>query len=794
MTSKRRRSETKRGERLLREESLLTESAAGTILEDGLGRRLCLLDIYRSIARQRERSSSVWPASAETLLQSLQANDRLRAVLDLDGETLDELAAKAPDAIAAIRAALATGRLELLAGSYYRPLITALGGESILRQLARYLAAVRGALRIEPETCLVDERQIVPQLPQTLGRFGFRGVIALSSDTTGASMAGERGGPLRLLGPDGSEMPVAFVLSVDSVESSDGADLLNWSNERLESLRLDAAGPSPSLLCRVHGIDSWDGPVAARAAVAARDDVRFVTPREYFKDVGSVAAPQAAGSWRPAIGPSQRELAETENTLLLAERLDALGYAMGRISDERELEEAWTNLLRSQANVEGARENARAARTAGRALAETAAKYLASYVDSSGVEGRGLVIFNPSSWARDEYMEVTLGGEGYRIAQGGREAPSQVVERRGGYVTLGFVAHVPALGYRLLEVRPLATHEIGVPSVMAPAGRFFANAFYSAEISERGSLSLEASGDRLADAAAYLAIRTDVRLLDSRDDVRAIEAERQGPVFDRYLVEGRLAGMPFHQWLTFYKELARIDVRTEIDFGRGTVLGPASRNGKASPDAQATVLSLDVQSPLRRLFVDSPFFLGDAVEGHTVALSLAGLDDERERGIAVLNRGACDYRFDSTSGILQSALVQSTQMREAPLKGVYSWACALLPFASRLEALRSALDYQVPCLGAFVTPHSGNLPPEGSFLSVEPPEALLSAMFVRQGKVYVRLWNGSAVGVQANVGSGGPLSLRRCSLDLVDEAPAGVAVPLRPWGMQTLRLSGAGEA
>jgi len=787
-----RRAENRRGERLLREESLLIQSAAGTILEDALERPLCLLDVYRGVGRGRQRGSDLWPPSVEALLQSLHANERLRAVLDLDCEMLDELATKAPQAIEAVRAALATGRLEVLAGSYFRPLIASAGGETMLRQLERGVAAVRDALRIDPQTCIVDEQQLLSQLPQILAGFGFQRAIVFERHAPGPF--DERRGPLHFLAPDGSDMQATFVVAVDAGDGPDHVDLLDWSNERLEDLRSGLDGASSPLFCRIHGIDSWDGPVAARTAVAARDDIRFVTPREYFESADSVATRSTAGLWRPAVGPIQRELAETENTLLMAERLDALAYAMGRESQGNGLDEAWMGLMRSQADIATGGEHAKAARTAGRALAETAAKYLASHVNSSNVEGRGLVVFNPSSWARDEYMEVTLGGEAYRIAQGGREVPSQVVERHKGYVTLGFVAHVPALGYRLFEVRPLAPHEIAEPPAMAPAARIFANGFYSAEIDERGGLSVEAFGGRLSDGAAYLAVRTDVRLIDSRDGVGAIEAERQGPVLDRYIIEGRLAsGIPFRQWLTFYRTLSRIDVRTEIDFGRGTLLGPSSRNDKASADIEPTVLSLDIQSPLRRLFVDSPFFLDDASDSHVVALSIAGLDDERGRGIAVLNRGACDYHFDSSEGILRSVLAQSAATRPVRLSGVHTWECALLPFSSRLEALRSALDYQLPCLGVFVTPHSGNLPPEGSFLSIEPPEALLSAMFVRRGKVYVRLWNGSATGVQASIGSGGPLSLRCCSFGLVDEAQGDDAVPLRPRGVQTVRLSGADE-
>ena len=83
----------------------------------------------------------------------------------------------------------------------------------------------------------------------------------------------------------------------------------------------------------------------------------------------------------------------------------------------------------------------------------------------------------------------------------------------------------------------------------------------------------------------------------------------------------------------------------------------------------------------------------------------------------------------------------------------------------------------------------GLLPEEGSFLSVEPEQALLSALFVQANQVYARLWNGSPNRVEANLGSGGPLSLHACSLDL-REGETVERIGLAPWGLGTLRLGG----
>jgi hypothetical protein len=785
----------RRGSHLLAE-YMLAQSAAGTVLEEDLDRPVYLLDVYCGIARGQGRNfaSDAWPSSAETLVESLLANDRLRAVLDLDAETLTHLATNAPAAIESIKSAMESGRLEVVSG-FWRPMAAVLGGEAALRHLLREATALRDSLGMRAESYLTTAEDLFPQSPQILAGFGFRRVVVTGDEIGFAPGDEELGRSFRLRGPDGSEIAAALAVYGNTKGASNTSDVVDWSNERLEDFRSSPTGQR--VLFRVHAVDSPDGPTIARAAVAARDDVRFVTPREYFEGATPMTLLETAAVQMPAgrgFGSvtSMPGSTEAEQALLLAERLDALAYAMGKESAEMDLGQAWRELLgareeapETSASREG--EKAGSAHRSAREIAETSARFLASHVDSRDIEGRGLVVFNPSSWPRHEYMELTLGGEGYRITHGGREVLSQVVDRRDGYVTVGFVAEAPALGYRLLEVQHLKPHEVGAAPVAMPGSRFFSNPYYSAQIADDGCLRVEVADAPLVDAAGYLTVWRDGRVHDSREGVSGIEAHRQGPVFDRYLIEGHVAGMPCRQWMTFYRTLPRIDLRTEIEFGSGVALEALPGNQGRPPDDGA--LAVNLRSPLCRLFVDSPFFVGDAVEGRTAALSLTGLEDEQSKGIAVLSRSVAGYHFDAPDGVLKKVLAQ----RESRLRGSRSWEWGIVRTISRIGATRAAADYLLPCLGAFVTPHSGSLPPEGSFLKIGPDQALLSAMFVRQGKVYVRLWNPSSGEVDASVGSGGPLSLRRCSLDLVDEGPAAETISLPPWGVQTLRLAGAGE-
>ncbi|MGD0766433.1 MAG: hypothetical protein ABR978_09060, partial [Dehalococcoidia bacterium] len=590
----------------MKQDRLLAQTAAGTLLEEGLERPLFVVDAYEGSAAVWDWllrggwHSVVWPALGETLLQRVRQNSALRAVLALDGLTYEEMAEKAPAAIDLLREALASGRLEIANGGYSHPLALAISGESHVRHLHYGLRAIRELLGIAVESYLAGDSDLFPQLPQVLAGFGFKRLVLLSDVAPAGSDPSEGSSLVRWQGPDGSEIrtaaPYRFLGQevMGAPERGNGVreqPLSNWRNERLELVREEAGrrGIGQPLVARFTGLRPGEAPPPDLAAVAARQDVRFVTPREYY-DVARSVEPLlsygldgmgAAIPWGLGGERRQRELVDTENALLLAERLDALAYAMGRQSEEKELDGAWKLLLRSQhrdfraygpcisrkqrkrvADVAG--ETVRAARQTGRRLAQEAATHLASYVNSAGVEGNGLVIFNPSSWPRREYMEVTVQGEACRISHGGHEMASQVVSRENGSVTVGFVAHVPALGYSLFEARPLAREpETGTAQQTVSTGaghRSFANGFYSAGLDYRGSLRLEVEGRMMVEAGGYLTLWKDGRWYDSRHGARSLELLEHGPVFERYRLEGRLAGIPFSEWITFYAGLPRIDL------------------------------------------------------------------------------------------------------------------------------------------------------------------------------------------------------------------------------------------
>ena len=82
----------------------------------------------------------------------------------------------------------------------------------------------------------------------------------------------------------------------------------------------------------------------------------------------------------------------------------------------------------------------------------------------------------------------------------------------------------------------------------------------------------------------------------------------------------------------------------------------------------------------------------------------------------------------------------------------------------------------------------------GSLLRVEGEGVELSSLFVRKGATYARLWNASGAPRLASVQGDGKGELVTVGLRLEEgERLAGGDVSLRPWGLQTVRLSELGR-
>jgi hypothetical protein len=330
------------------------------------------------------------------------------------------------------------------------------------------------------------------------------------------------------------------------------------------------------------------------------------------------------------------------------------------------------------------------------------------------------------------------------------------------------------------------------------------------EASADGTFSVLAEGKPLA-TGGYLTVWRDGRWHDSRQAIASVETLEDGPGVRRCLVEGRIADIPFRQWATLRAGIERLELRLELDFGAETYLGPEledARPGTPYYIDDARKLCLNFEAPQRRAVVPSPFLLSETVGERLIGLPGLFLEDQSESVLAFLNRGTPGYHFDRQTGVLRNVLawgprewlyasddsITYGRSRYLALRGLHAYEYAIAPCASRLEALRTALDYQLPCLAMAVEASPGPLPPDGSFLTIEPEGIVLTALFRQNGDVYARLWNPSPQERRVSLRSGDDtLRLWPVTLDLRNEGARSNAVQLRPWGIQTVRIEGFGE-
>jgi hypothetical protein len=650
----------------------------------------------------------VWPRIGEPLLDAACQRPDRPVVFEFDAHAYEDMARRAPAAIAKMRWALACGALEVVNGTYGQPLSQTISGECNLRHFFYGLRIIRRVLGVDVRHYLSQEPLFFPQLPQILRGFGYEGAVLRTHWSPFGTDPSRDADFVRWRAPDGSEVLTAPrytfmdypILGAEHAGTTTGGllggDLHLWDGARLRAFAAEARahGIRAPLLARVADIKPPESPLPNLEELE-RDGLRAVTLRQYFQ-----LAPRdglQAVDFRPADIPAsipwglggdrlQQAGVAAEGALLAAERVDAVAWAAGlpagragARSRQRRLDSAWKQLLLSQHHdlhvcgpslsklhnssvAEAGRRLATAAARSARRVAQEALADLASRVDTSQVGGQAFIVFNPSPWRRREYLEIALEDSSSRLrmaGEGGADLPSQVVARSGRGTVLGCVVDLPPLGYRVVEAVP-GKDEGEAVGRRAGAASPFESPFCRAEVGAGGALRLEtADGRRLVDAAGYLTVWRDGAWHDSREGKPRVRLLADGDVFRRFEVRGDVANIPFRERVTLYHDLPRVDFRVEFDFGDGSLFGPQMADHR--PDEAYFVqdekkLCVNVETPFRRALYESPYLLDRTRGGRIIGLGFVGLEDDDGRGVALLNRGTRGHHFDGRRGLVRQVL------------------------------------------------------------------------------------------------------------------------------------------
>ncbi len=631
--------------------------------------------------------------------------------LDNEAYTYDYMSDKAPELLGEIRGMLRKyrGRFGIGTCTYGQPLIQFVNEESNIRQIGYALEADRRLLGAAPPIYIMSEHAMHSQIPQIAAGFGFAGAIMRThymmygyNPTFDAAIGW-------WIGADGSRIAAIPTYKGEGAEfgkttvdtwmltryPSDESKISPWEfRKQFERIHPPLASRADdSGLRREELVREIEGKPGFRWALLEDILPDFPKPEAEFRTgPNDFATRMPWGYCGNEIWNTSRR---AEVSVLTAERLAALELLAGGENRERELRNAWRNLLVAQHHdiqicglLDEARKYLPESLDASEQVAGLSLFYFAGRMNG-GPQGQ-ITVFNPHSWPRREWIGVdvsdaTKPGLALAVRRNGKSAPSLMVADDAGPARMALLAEAPPLGFAAYELRggrgSSGSGEMRVRDLEIRTG-LLSIALHP----EGGIQSISDRAGRLLIKRALLAGRIEGKPEESKGEW---QVKRYGP-FAKAVEIGRVGGIPYRLELAAQADSARIDLRVKFQFS-GERIGVLSENKR---DARSAFIHED---KLRfKMFPaagagavgirDLPFVIAESGERYLEGNYWTALSDG-QTGVAVFNRGnmgSVREADESFSVPLAHAMfyIWNTRM----LHGEYEYELALYPFAGDWRA------------------------------------------------------------------------------------------------------------
>jgi alpha-amylase len=123
------------------------------------------------------------------MVEAIERHPGVRLALHYTGPLLEWIAAERPDFLARVRALTEAGRVEVLGGGQYEPVLAALPERDRIGQLERMTATIETTFGRRPTGAWLAERVWEPDLPTSLAAAGYRWTILDDSHFRAAAIA-----------------------------------------------------------------------------------------------------------------------------------------------------------------------------------------------------------------------------------------------------------------------------------------------------------------------------------------------------------------------------------------------------------------------------------------------------------------------------------------------------------------------------------------------------------------------------------------------------------------------------
>jgi len=521
----------------------------------------------------------------------------------------------------------------------------------------------------------------------------------------------------------------------------------------------------------------------------------------------------------------------SEESLLDAEKYSSLAWLAGGSYPGAELSEAWKKTLFNQFHdlaagsgigviYKDAQQDYRDVQWATNEVSSQAIKALSAEINTRAAGPVPLLVFNPLSWERDGLvtaevqMPEAAGKEVSVLDAAGQVQPSQTIShdaKTDTYRLLVQARRVPSLGYKVLRVVPGSRP---FPSDLKASGLTLENNLLRVSIDPQSgcitslydkkshfeTLAANGCGNELI-AFKDTPQRWDAwnidadfgkvfTLLDGADSVELIE---KGPLRATIRVVRTWQSSKFVQDITLYAGCDQVDVQNDIDWHETHVLLKAAFPLAASSNKATYEIPFGtIERPTTR---NNSW---EQAKFEVPALRWADLGD-KEHGFSLINESK--YGYDTRDNVLRLSLLRSPVWPDPDAdRGHHHFGYALYPHAGTWKdalTVRHGYEYNYKLLAQQVSPHSGLLPPERSYLTVKPQNVVLTAMKKAEDSdsLIFRLyeWAGSDADVHMTLPEGSTKAVETNLMEQPEGSPlqltAGkINVPIHPYEILTVRV------
>jgi len=753
--------------------------------------------------------------------------------LDNEAYTYDRLAEQDPAVIEQIRGLLDKykGRFGIGTCTYGQPLSVFINEESNVRQIEYALAADRKYFGTAPSVYLMSEHAMHAQIPQLLSGFGFVGAIM----RTHFMMYGYNPTfdvPVGWwVGMDGSRVPAIptykgegaqfgkttvdnwFLTRYPSRDASKSpADFRNEFGriEPLLASRADDAG-----LKREDLVKEYEGKPGYQWVLL--DELRslFPAPREELRtgaDDFVVRMP-----WGYCGNEIWNQSRAAEVDVLTAERLAALAAIAGGDDCSGDLDKAWKNLLVAQHHdiqicglLPDARKFLSESIRSSQDVTTRSLQYLASRMNSQG--SPQLVLFNPVSWRRQSWVEAPVSlPRGYakslHVTHADTVVPSGILtadlHSDGSLreVKLAVRADLEGLSVVCYELRPGASDSTTSDVVIDNKNLALTTPFWDVHFHRDGGVSSirdKRSGQeflRSQSQGGLFAGKIDGQDLTSKGQW-VLEPARGGATWAVARESGLIGTIPYTLEMKFYRENPRIDCRTRFQFA-------GQKIGRVTSDTRDGASGFVHEDKLRfKMFPslvdaavgirDLPIAVSETSDPYVNGLYWTALADAG-KGIAVFNRGTMGAVREKDGGFsiplaYASYYIWGTRM----LSGDFEYAFALYPFTGAWPSAdlhRRAVEYNFPVVAAVTASADGPLGQTFRPVQVGSADAIVSALYGRGGKTYVRMYEYRGRAGEVSLGyAAGKARMTQVDLAGRDVGASPGVLSIKPWQIKTVKF------